>query len=210
MKFPQHIHPRSQVMGKRPSLYSRTYAESLGCDPEDTSEEILAKLRGLSVAKLQVRLYKLNLNLSTCIPYYLTIPVITVELQHRWLVGRHGAEPLEAAGGLLGAQPLPANLPQVHSTLIGQYRPLIGHSLVNTVHTPLSLVNIVHTLLSLVNTLRAAIMTGRFSAVPLLTGVCSEEGIMMVSHIVREPERWSLLAQDDWWKHLLGEWHPAS
>ena len=60
MNFPQYIHPRSQVMGKRPSLYSRTYAESLGCDPEDTSEEILAKLRGLSVAKLQVRSYKLN------------------------------------------------------------------------------------------------------------------------------------------------------
>ena len=26
---------------------------------------------------------------------------------------------------------------------------------------------------------------------------------MMVSHIVREPERWSLLAQEDWWKHFL-------
>ena len=52
---------------------------------------------------------------------------------------------------------------------------------------------------------RDAIISGQFSLVPLLTGVCSEEGIMMVSHIVREPERWALLAQDDWWRHLLGE-----
>ena len=50
---------------------------------------------------------------------------------------------------------------------------------------------------------REAILTGNFSKVPLLTGVCSEEGIMMVSHIVREPERWSLLAEVDWWKHIL-------
>ena len=50
---------------------------------------------------------------------------------------------------------------------------------------------------------REAILTGKFSKVPLLTGVCSEEGIMMVSHIVREPERWSLLAEVDWWKHIL-------
>jgi hypothetical protein len=26
---------------------------------------------------------------------------------------------------------------------------------------------------------------------------------MMVSHIIREPERWNLLSQEDWWKHIL-------
>ena len=41
---------------------------------------------------------------------------------------------------------------------------------------------------------RDAITSGSFSKVPLLTGVCSEEGIMMVSHIVREPERYKLIS----------------
>lgn len=49
---------------------------------------------------------------------------------------------------------------------------------------------------------RDALLEGEFNKVPLLSGVCSEEGIMMVSHIIREPERWDLVAQDDWWKHL--------
>ena len=26
---------------------------------------------------------------------------------------------------------------------------------------------------------------------------------MMVSHIIREPERWNLISQEDWWKHIL-------
>ena len=50
---------------------------------------------------------------------------------------------------------------------------------------------------------RDALIDGEFNKVPLLTGVCSEEGIMMVSHLIREPERWNLLYKDDWWKHLL-------
>jgi len=49
---------------------------------------------------------------------------------------------------------------------------------------------------------RDAIIDGEFNKVPVLSGVTSEEGIMMVSHIIREPERWSLLAEDTWWKHL--------
>ena len=46
-------------------------------------------------------------------------------------------------------------------------------------------------------------LDGEFNKVPLLTGVCSEEGIMMVSHVIREPERWNLIYQEDWWKHIL-------
>ena len=42
-----------QIMGKKPSLYARTYAESLGCNPEDSSQQIVEKLRQLPVAKLQ-------------------------------------------------------------------------------------------------------------------------------------------------------------
>ena len=25
----------------------------------------------------------------------------------------------------------------------------------------------------------------------------------MVSHLIREPERWNLISQEDWWKHIL-------
>jgi len=50
---------------------------------------------------------------------------------------------------------------------------------------------------------RDALLDGEFNKVPLLTGVCSEEGIMMVSHVIREPERWNLIYQEDWWKHIL-------
>ena len=128
-----------QVMGKRAALYSRTYAESLGCDPGDTSEEILAKLRALSVAKLQ--------------------------------------SSFNIAGSWADMVPSPWK-PLVDSWAPEPFLPVCP---------------------------RDALISGQFSAVPLLTGVCSEEGIMMVSHIIREPERWSLLAQDDWWKHLLGE-----
>jgi hypothetical protein len=37
-------------------MFSRSYAESLGCDGNETSEEILTKLRLLPAAKLQVTL----------------------------------------------------------------------------------------------------------------------------------------------------------
>jgi len=50
---------------------------------------------------------------------------------------------------------------------------------------------------------RDAIIDGEFNKVPVLSGVTSEEGIMMVSHICREPERWALLSEEHtWWKHL--------
>ena len=42
-----------QVMGKRPKLYARTYALSLGCDTSDSSQAVVDKLRNLPVAKLQ-------------------------------------------------------------------------------------------------------------------------------------------------------------
>ena len=42
-----------QIMGKRPKLYARTYAESLGCETSDSSEQVLEKLQALPVGKLQ-------------------------------------------------------------------------------------------------------------------------------------------------------------
>ena len=128
-----------QIMGKKPALYARTYAESLGCcDPDDTSETIIKKLRQLPVAKLQ--------------------------------------SSFNIAGSWADMVPSP-------------WKPLV-----DTWSTrPIMPVNP-----------RDAILEGKFNKVPLLTGVCSEEGIMMVSHIVREPERWMLLSEEDWWKHVLG------
>ena len=41
-------------MGKKPALYARAYAESLGCfELGDTSDQVLDKLRALPVQKLQ-------------------------------------------------------------------------------------------------------------------------------------------------------------
>jgi len=42
-----------QMMGKRPQLYARSYAERLGCGLYDTSEEIMEKLLALPASKLQ-------------------------------------------------------------------------------------------------------------------------------------------------------------
>ena len=126
-----------QVMGKKPSLYARTYAESLGCGASDSSQEILDKLRQLPVSKLQ--------------------------------------SSFNIAGSWADMVPSPWK-PIVDSWAARPFLP---------------------------SDPRQAILAGQFNKVPLVTGVCSEEGIMMVSHIVREPERWGLLAQTDWWKHFL-------
>jgi len=126
-----------QVMGKRPKLYARTYALSLGCDTSDSSQEVVDKLRNLPVAKLQS-----NFNI---------------------------------AGSWADMVPSP-------------WKPLVD-SWASNPFVP--------------KNPRDALIDGEFNKVPLLTGVCSEEGIMMVSHLIREPERWNLLYKDDWWKHLL-------
>ena len=126
-----------QVMGKKPSLYARTYAESLGCEAGDSSQQIVDKLRLLPVSKLQ--------------------------------------SSFNIAGSWADMVPSP-------------WKPIVDC----WASRPF-----------LPSDPRQAILAGQFNKVPLLTGVCSEEGIMMVSHIVREPERWSLLAQSDWWKHFL-------
>ena len=126
-----------QVMGKKPSLYARTYAESLGCEPEDSSEQIVDKLREVPVAKLQ--------------------------------------SSFNIAGSWADMVPSP-------------WKPIVDKWATRPF---------------LPSDPRQAILAGNFNKVPLLTGVCSEEGIMMVSHILREPERWTLLAQQDWWKHFL-------
>jgi len=126
-----------QVMGKRPKLYARTYALSLGCDTSDSSQAVVDKLRNLPVAKLQS-----NFNI---------------------------------AGSWADMVPSP-------------WKPLVD-SWASNPFVP--------------KNPRDALIDGEFNKVPLLTGVCSEEGIMMVSHLIREPERWNLLYKDDWWKHLL-------
>lgn len=126
-----------QIMGKQPKLYARTYAESLGCESSDTSEQILEKLRALPVAKLQ--------------------------------------SSFNIAGSWADMVPSPWK-PLVDAWASNPFMP----------RNP-----------------RDALIEGEFNKVPLLSGVCSEEGIMMVSHIVREPERWILLSQEDWWKHIL-------
>lgn len=48
---------------------------------------------------------------------------------------------------------------------------------------------------------RSAILAGEFSRIPLLHGICSHEGVMMVSHLVKEPKRWQVL-KESWWKYL--------
>lgn len=48
---------------------------------------------------------------------------------------------------------------------------------------------------------RAILISGEFSRVPLLHGICGEEGVMMVSHLVKEPKRWALL-KESWWQYI--------
>jgi len=126
-----------QIMGKQPRLYARTYAESLGCETSDSSEQVLEKLQALPVAKLQS-----NFNM---------------------------------AGSWADMVPSPWK-PLVDSWSSKPFLP----------KNP-----------------RDALIDGEFNKIPLLTGVCSDEGIMMVSHLIREPERWNLISQKDWWKHIL-------
>jgi len=48
---------------------------------------------------------------------------------------------------------------------------------------------------------RTILLSGDFNRVPLLHGICSEEGVMMVSHLVKEPKRWNLL-KESWWQYI--------
>lgn len=125
-----------QVMGKRPRLYARAYAEALGCDPGDSSEKILEKLRSIPVGKLQSF--------------------------------------FNVAGSWADMVPSP-------------WKPLVDSWSSNPF---------------IPKNPRDAIIDGEFNKVPVLSGVTSHEGIMMISHIIREPERWALLSEDIWWKHL--------
>ena len=45
---------------------------------------------------------------------------------------------------------------------------------------------------------REALISGKFGRVPLLTGICSEEGVLIVSDLIKEPKRWQLLVEN--WK----------
>ena len=48
---------------------------------------------------------------------------------------------------------------------------------------------------------REALISGKFGRVPLLTGICSEEGVLIVSDLIKEPKRWQLLVEN--WKQYV-------
>jgi len=125
-----------QVMGKRAQLYARSFAERLGCERNDTSEEIVTKLRSLSATRLQD-----NFNF---------------------------------AGDWAPMCPSP-------------WKPVID----TWADTPI-----------LPKDPRQALLDGDASFVPLMTGTCRDEGLLNVSHILKEPIRWNLFCGLGWWKYL--------
>jgi len=125
-----------QSLGKNSQLYARSYAEKLGCERYDTSEEILHKLRALPGSKLQKQ--------------------------------------FEFAGDWAPMCPSP-------------WKPVID----TWADTPI-----------LPKDPRLALLEGDVEFVPLMTGTCRDEGILNVSHILKEPLRWNLFSGSSWWKYL--------
>lgn len=125
-----------QVLGKTPQLYARSYAKSLGCEGNETSEEILKKLRLLPAAKLQ--------------------------------------EKFSFAGDWAPMCPSP-------------WKPVVD----TWADTPILPIDP-----------REALESGNFQGIPLMTGTCRDEGLLILSHILKEPARWNLFAGPSWWKYL--------
>ncbi|XP_023349863.1 para-nitrobenzyl esterase isoform X2 [Eurytemora carolleeae] len=49
---------------------------------------------------------------------------------------------------------------------------------------------------------RQALLDGDVQCVPLITGTCRDEGLLNMSHILKEPVRWNLFSDPSWWKYL--------
>jgi len=125
-----------QVMGKRPQIYARSYAERFGCGKFDTSEEILQKLRTIPASKL--------------------------------------TQEFKFAGDWAPMCPSP-------------WKPVLDVWSDNPI---------------LPKDPRISLLDGDSCLHPVMLGTCKEEGILLTSHILKEPERWNLFCDDDWWKVL--------